>query len=118
MYKMKQLVSPRILTGTSNGSATDTRYLPDNKVLMVEIGTMSGSTPAYQPILQESKDGSNWSAVADVPSPVMAANDDRLCVAFTHRFRYLRLRGVVTGGTPQIPVAAQVLATDGQFTDQ
>jgi hypothetical protein len=103
---IKRAISPGVKTTNSTGvtidRAEDNSFFQD-AVVVVETGTITDGTHTVE--VQDSDNGSSWTAVADTylqdtEPAIVAADDDKVfCIGYLGLKRYLRVNVTVAGVT-------------------
>lgn len=103
---------PQAATASANGSGVDTLGY-NSAMLVLEVGTVSGTTPTLDVKLQESVDNSTFTDVTGYTfTQVTASNNSqvmRIDGLGTSRKRYLRAVATIGGTTPSFALAAEIL---------
>lgn len=103
---------PNRVTATTNGTGVDTLGYRDGMVVL-EVGTVSGTTPTLDVKLQESDDNSSWADITGATfTQVTASNSSqvkRLKELNVARKRYIRAVATIAGTSPSFDFACEVL---------
>lgn len=106
-----QTVTPQTITEDATGSAVDLNaIIPATVKVRFQVGGLVGDTTVTLS-LEQSSDGSSWSALGSAFPTVSASGVTDTPVAVT--LRYLRAQLVVAGSSPQAEVAVSLSAFDG-----
>ncbi|MCZ2340420.1 MAG: hypothetical protein LC104_01330 [Bacteroidales bacterium] len=98
---------PAVLSGSANGAGVDLSAGDGNAFALVALGEISdGAT--VDVTVQESSDGSSWTAVAGVAFTPMTVGNTVQIRTFVRTKPVVRIVLTVTGTTPEIPVAALI----------
>jgi hypothetical protein len=103
---------PNRVTATANGSSVDTQGFRDGMVVL-EVGTVSGTSPTLAVRLQDSPDNSTFT---DIPGAVFttvtASNNTqvlRLRELNVARARFVRAVATIGGTTPSYDFGCEIL---------
>lgn len=103
---------PNRVTATANGTGIDTQGFYDGAVVL-EVGTVSGTTPTLDVKLQESDDNSTFVDIAGATfTQVTASNSSqikRIRELNLARKRYVRALATIAGTTPSFDFSCEVL---------
>ncbi len=104
--KVSTALAPVVRTTAVNGSAVDLLSADGACFAVQQIGALSGAT--WSGSIEESDNGTAWTAVTDAEfEPVDAANDTQT-ISFRRTKRYVRYVGAVDGSTPSVAVSVLV----------
>lgn len=112
-----QSLKPQAVTGAVNGTGVDLQGFGGATVL-VDTGTITGTSPTITPKIQESDDNSTFTDVAAadllggaLPATIGTAEDDTLYKrGYLGTKRYLRgIVSAVGGTSPSLPMAISVV---------
>lgn len=114
---VKQSISPRLVTGTVNGTGVDTAGHA-RALFRLDLGTITGTTPTVTLRMQESADNSAFTDVATADliggaqlAAIDGTTDDNVYAReYAGNKRYLRWACTAVSGTsPSLPTAATVV---------
>lgn len=112
-----QSLRPQTVTAAVNGTGVDLRGF-DSATVLVDTGTITGTTPTVTAKIQESDDNSTFTDVAAadllggaLPATIGIAEDETIYRrGYRGAKRYLRVIVSAVGGTsPSLPMAASIL---------
>jgi hypothetical protein len=72
-----------------------------------QVGSVSAAD-TWAGFIEESADGSSWSAVPGATFAVVSVSDNAQVIRFTRTARYVRYSGTIAGSTPSILVSAVI----------
>lgn len=106
--------APAAKTATFSSTAIDllTSTGVEQAKLVLDTGTVSGTTPTMDVIIEESTDNSTFTTVvldADSPAFAQVVATGIQVVKFKRTKRYLRITGTIAGTTPSFTVGATLL---------
>lgn len=103
---------PQRATSSQNGTGVDTQGYRDAMVVL-EVGTVSGTSPTLDVKLQESDDNSTFTDISGATfTQVTASNSSqvkRLAELNVTRKRYVRAVATIAGTTPSFDFATEIL---------
>lgn len=100
-------LAPTVRTASTNGAAVDLISADGPCFAVQQVGAISEDV-TWTGHIEESANGSSWSAIDDAEfAPVDAPNNVQT-IAFRRTKRYVRYVGTVTGTDPSVPVAALI----------
>src|SRR5688500_15394566 len=89
-------LAPAVRTGAVNGSAIDLISADGACFAIQQIGALSDAT--WSGAIEESVDGSAWTAVSGALFTAVAAANNTQTISFRRTKRYVRYVGGVSGG--------------------
>lgn len=103
---------PVTATASANGTGVDTQGYSDAMVVL-EVGTVSGTTPTLNVKIQESDDNSSFSDVTGATFTQVSATGSSQVLRVTElnlvRKRYLRAVATIAGTTPSFAFGTEFL---------
>lgn len=103
---------PNAVTATANGTGVDTQGYADGMVIL-EVGTVSGTTPSMTVKIQESDDNSTFADITGATFTAVTASNSsqvlRLSELNVTRKRYVRAVATISGTTPSFAFSTIVL---------
>lgn len=109
-------LKPATRTSSANGTGVDTLGYRDGMVVL-EVGTVSGTSPTLDVKIQESDDNSSWSDVTGATFTQVTASDSsqvlRVKELNVARSRYIRAVATIAGTSPSFDCACEILLGEG-----
>ena len=106
---------PNRVTATANGTGVDTQGYEDGMVVL-EVGTVSGTTPSMTVKMQESDDNSTFADITGSTFTAVVASNSSQVLRLTElnlaRKRYVRAVATISGTTPSFDFSTEVLLGD------
>lgn len=109
---VKTLQVPAAITATGNSAATVDCLGFDRALIVLQVGTVSGTTPTLNVKLQDSADNSTFADVASATFAQITATQTApvlMDVDLTKRNRYIQLVNTVAGTTPSFQIQETVI---------
>lgn len=104
---VRQAVEPSVQTAAFNGPAVDLLSADGGCFAVQQIGAFTDG-PTWTGRVEESADGTSWSAIPGASfAPVTEAGDTQV-IRFTRTARYVRYAVGITGTGPQADIAVLV----------
>ena len=106
---------PNRVTATGNGTGVDTQGYNDAMVVL-EVGTVSGTSPTLAVKMQESDDNSSFTDISGATFTTVTASNSsqvlRLAELNVSKKRYVRAVATIGGTSPSFDFACEVLLGD------
>ena len=106
-------VVPATYTAALNGNAADLIAADGACFAVQQIGAFTEG-PTWTGRIEQSADGTSWSAISGATFVAVTAGPDTQVIRFTRTARYVRYAASVTGGSPSLALA--VLIGEGRKT--
>lgn len=108
-------LDPAVRTATANGTGVDLLGAEGWVSAILNVGTVTGTTPTLDVKLQESDDNSTFSDISGAAFTQVTATPSpatTISVLTTHRRakRYVRAVATIGGTTPSFPCAVTIMA--------
>ncbi len=100
-------VVPAVRTANTTGSTIDLITADGPCFAIQQVGAISDDV-AWAGHIEESTDGSSWSAINDAEFESVDAINNIQTITFRRTKRYVRYVGIVTGPDPSVPVSALI----------
>ena len=101
--------TPGAQTTTANGSAVDLQNGTIDTAAVLNVGTVTGTTPTLAVQMQESPDNSTWTNVASGGLfTTVTASTARQVIRFLRQYRYVRAVATIAGTTPSFAMGVDV----------
>jgi hypothetical protein len=99
-----QALAPSTHVGAVNGATVDLISADGPCFAVQQVGTFEEG-PTWDGAIEQSADGSSWSAISGATFTSVTEGSDTQVIRFTRTARYVRYVGTVTGGTPDLALA-------------
>jgi hypothetical protein len=99
-----QAVAPATRTATFSGDTVDMIDADGACFAVQQIGDFEG-TQSWAGRVEQSADGSAWSAIAGAAFAAVTAGENTQTIRFARTARYLRYAVTATGTSPEAPLA-------------
>lgn len=109
--KVVEMLAPAVRTASANGTGVDTQTIDHGKDAMVvlHVGTVTGTTPTLDVKIQDSADNSSWADVSGAAfAQKAAAGLSRMNVSLKSTRRYLRAVATIAGTSPSFPCSVVI----------
>ncbi len=93
------------LTATTTSPAIDSGPGVADVLVMVHVTASAGTSPTLLVSVEQSNDGTTWTAVAGSAAPTLSAAGNAVCNAAVSQ-RYARVVATIGGTTPSFTVRA------------
>lgn len=102
---------PEALTAPAAGTALDLSNGEVSTQAILDVGTVSGTTPTLNVQIEESDDQATWTAIPNMTFAQVTAASTRQVVRGLRTKRYARANATAVGGTtPSFTLAVEILA--------
>jgi hypothetical protein len=106
-----ELLPAAARTASANGTGVDVSGYVGNIKVLLNIGTVTGTTPTLDVKIQDSADNSSWADVSGYTiAQKTAAGSDSLSVDKRAVRKYIRAVATIGGTTPSFPCAILAVA--------
>jgi hypothetical protein len=106
-----QLLAASTRTATATGTGLDKASYTGRGMVVVNIGTVTGTTPTCDVKIQDSADNSTFADVSGATLAQQTATGiGSFAVDLDSTNRYLRVVATIAGTTPSFPIAVSLIA--------
>jgi hypothetical protein len=101
-------LEPQELTASTDGSAVDLLQADGRCFAVQAVGAVDGTSPTLAGAIQESADGSAWTAISGATFTTVTAESNVQTITFDRTKRYVRYVATVGGTEPSFLVAVMI----------
>lgn len=111
-YKWGQSLVSATRTSSGNGSAVDMQDCGPEVAAVLDVGTVTGTTPTLDVKLQESDtSGGTYSDISGATFTQVTASNNQQTIQVANRTkRYVRAVATIAGTSPSFPCSVQIVA--------
>jgi hypothetical protein len=102
-----QTVAPSVQTAQFNGDPVDLASADGDCFAIQQIGAFTDG-PTWTGRIEESADGTSWSAISGAAFDPVTASGDTQVIRFARTARYLRYAVTITGSSPSADIAVLI----------
>jgi hypothetical protein len=101
-------LAPSTRTANTNGPTVDLLAGDGSCFAVQQVGTVSGTSPSLAGRIEQSADGTSWSAISGATFAAVTESDDLQVIRFTRTARYVRWAADITGTSPSFTLGVLI----------